>query len=165
MRLYELSAEYERILDLAYAEAVDGEIPESIANQIDVIEADIDQKLAACCRIVRNLEADAEAIKAEVARFHRKKNAAENAVESLKAYMAIHLDKMGMDSRKVDSMFTIALQNSPAAVQVDSLDQVPTTFDKVQPRAIDITAIKDRLKKGESIPGCQLITRKHLRIR
>lgn len=165
MRLYELTAEYEAILEQAFNTATDGEIDGEIALQLDAIEAELDKKLANCCRMVRNMQGIADSLQSEIGRLQTKQKSANRAIESIKDYMQANLEKIGIDKRKVDDLFTVSIQASPPAVSVDDLDAVPNEFDKEPARVIDKTLIRVALQAGREIPGCTLVQSKHLRIK
>ena len=56
MRLYELTSEWRRIAEIAFAEMEEGELPADLMQQLAATEGDIDAKLAACCRIVKEMD-------------------------------------------------------------------------------------------------------------
>ncbi len=165
MRLYELTAEYEAIADAAFNTAENGEISTELSQQLDAIESAIDDKLAACCRIVKNLQGIADATNSEVQRLKDKQQSANKAIERIKDYMQTSLEILGTDKRKVDDLFTLSIQASPPAVNVENIDQVPNEFDKEPVRVIDKTLIRVALQSGRDVPGCALVQSKHLRIR
>lgn len=165
MHLYELTTTYAAVLDRAYDLAEDGEIPAGIVAELDALEGDIDTKLSGCCRMVKALSAMAHANAEEAKRLTQRAKAAEHGVSQIKDYMQHNMESMGWDKRKVDELFTVALQNSPPSVVVEDLDAVPVEFDRVQERVIDKTAIKAAIQAGKEVPGCSLIQTKHLRIR
>jgi SMC interacting uncharacterized protein involved in chromosome segregation len=165
MKLYELTAEYEVIAELAFNTADNGEVNSELAEKLDAIETKIDEKLASCCRMVKNMQGIEEALKSEINRLQSKQRSAAKAVESIKDYMQTNMEQLGIDSRKVDSMFTVSIQASPPAVAVEDMDQVPNEFDKEPARVIDKTAIRLALQAGKQVPGCTLVQSKHLRIK
>jgi phage host-nuclease inhibitor protein Gam len=166
MRLYELADRYLQIAELAFEECDDdGAIDAELARMLSQIQCDIDSKLAAICRVVRDLELSAEMAKAEAARLSLKRQRAERHAERLKDYMKATLEELGEKKRKVDPIFTVSVQNNPPAVKVTDFDAVPHDFDKELPRQIDLQRIKDILKNGDPVVGCELVQGTHLRIR
>ena len=166
MRLYELTDRYLQIADLAFAESdEDGAIDRDLAKMLSSLQDSIDHKLGAICRIVKELELSAEVAKAESKRILAIHHRAEVHAERLKQYMKDSLEQLGERKRKVDDLFTIAIQNNPPAVRVVDLDSVPHDFDKELPRQVDLQRIKDILKNGDPVDGCELVQGTHLRIR
>ena len=166
MRLYELTDRYLQIADLAFEGSdEDGAIDRDLARMLSSLQDDIDHKLGAICRIVRELETNAEAAKNEATRLRTKQAQAELHAERLKEYTKQCLEQLGERKRKVDDIFTVAIQNNPPAVRVVDLDAVPHDFDKELPRQVDLQRIKDILRNGDPVDGCELVQGTHLRIR
>lgn len=166
MRLYEIAEAYLRLSDeLIDTMDEEGAVDPDVAARFQAIEGDFKAKLSACCRMVRNLEAMEEAYKAEANRLTAKKQAAERRVSSLKAYMLDTMRTLGETKIKADDIFTVAIQQSNPSVRVDSLDAIPSIFDKVQDRQVRISDILVELKAGSVIPGVSLVRGSHVRIR
>lgn len=165
MRLYELTDQWRTIAEIAFAEAEDGELPVDLMTQLSAIEGDIDHKLAACCRIVKEMDASKEAFATEASRLKLKASRCEAHADSLKAYMKGQMEACDFTKREVDSLFTVAIQNSPPSVRVNNLDAVPSSWDVPQDRKIDLRGIKDAIKAGVEVPGCEIVQGTHLRIR
>lgn len=165
MRLYELTEQWRQIAEIAFAEMDDGELPADLMEQLATCEGNIDQKLAACCRIVKEMEASKEAFAAEASRLRTKASRCESHADSLKAYMKSQMEACDFSKREVDSIFTVSIQKSPPSLVVSNLDDVPTTWDVPQERRIDSRGIKDAIKAGAIVPGCEVVCGTHLRIR
>lgn len=166
MRLYELTEAYRTLADLAFAESdEDGAIGQDFVAVLSNLTDDIDTKLAALCRLVRELEQTEAAAKSEAMFFRDKASRAGVAVERLKAYMKENLESIGEKKRKVDDVFTVAIQNNPPGLDVFDLNAVPKSFDLPTVRVVDKDKIKTLLKAGTEIPGCVLTNGTHLRIR
>jgi len=165
--LYELTEQYQLLSDLAFG-AMDDETGALEADFVAVLsnlEGDIKDKLAALCRVVRQLEATEAAAKFESQFFAKKAQYAGRATDRLKTYMKDNLESLGEKKLKVDDVFTVAIQSNPPGVDVFDLDLVPREFDRPSERIVDKTAIKDLLKAGQRVPGCLLTNGTHLRIR
>lgn len=165
MRLYELTEQWRQIAEIAFAEMDDGELPADLMEQLATCEGNIDQKLAACCRIVKEMEASKEAFAAEASRLRTKASRCESHADSLKRYMKEQMESCDFTKREVDSIFTVSIQKSPPSLMVNNLDAVPTTWDVPQERKIDSRGIKDAIKAGAIVPGCEVVCGTHLRIR
>lgn len=165
MRLYELTEQWRQIAEIAFAEMYDGELPADLIVQLSAIEGGIDQKLAACCRIVKEMEAANSAFAAEASRLRAKASRCEAHSDSLKRYMKEQMESCDFTTREVDSIFTVSIQKSPPSLVVNNLDAVPTTWDVQQERKIDSRGIKDAIKAGATVPGCEVVCGTHLRIR
>ena len=165
MRLYELTEQWRQIAEIAFSEMDEGELPADLMQQLATCEGDIDQKLAACCRIVKEMEASKEAFAVEASRLRLKASRCDAHGESLKRYMKEQMESCDFSKREVDSIFTVSIQKSPPSLVVSNLDAVPTTWDVPQERRIDSRGIKDAIKAGATVPGCEVVCGTHLRIR
>ena len=163
MKLYELSHEYQDIED-KLATVDNAEDAQSVTAMLDGVTAAIEDKLLAIARVVKNLDAEAEAIKAEQLRLEERRSALVNNVRRLKDYAQQHMEQSGIDRAK-DDLFTVALQNSPPSVQVDNESVIPKDYWRYPAPSVDKRSILDALKSGEEIPGVSLRQSRSLRIR
>lgn len=168
MRLYELTAQWRALADAAIdaADSAEGEIPFDLIAAMSVIDGQVDDKLAGCCRVLKEIEAARDAFKKESLRLSARATSCDNHSESLKKYMKDQMELCGWDKRKVDDLFTVAIQkNSMPSVELLDLDAIPHSWDKPQERQVDVTGIRDALKAGISVPGAELKFGTHLRVR
>ena len=167
MQLYKLTEQYRILTDLAFESADDetGALEQDFVGVLSSLTDDIDTKLSQLCRVVRELEQAEAAAKNEAAFLAKKSRAASNAVDRLKSYMKDNLQAIGETKRKVDSVFTVAIQANPPGLDVYDLNAVPTDYDLPSERRVDSARIKGLLKAGSPVPGCCLTNGTHLRIR
>jgi len=166
MRLYEIADKWNELADIAFSNVdEDGEMPKDIVAEMQQVEAAFDEKLSACCRIVKNLEATADACDNEMKRLRSVRDARNANSSKLKEYIKDTLEKLGEKKRQVDGLFTVSIQMNPPSVAVLNLDEVPSEFDKVFERTLELSRIKDALKQGKNVPGVELTQGSHLRIR
>lgn len=167
MRLYELADKWNAVSDrlLDSIDDDDGTVSPDVAAELTQVESDLREKFAACCRMIRNLEAFSEGLENEYRRLRAKADRATKRVDSLKQYVKQCLETVGEKKFVVDEVFTLAIQNNPPSVELLNLDAVPTSYDKPQERQVSITMIRDDLKRGVDVPGVRLVQGTHLRIR
>lgn len=164
--LYDIAAEFEALADRAFSFAEEGEVPSDLCAELDAIEAEFEDKVAACCRMIKSFDAHAAVVKREADRLADRHKALANASERLQQYVFDMMTAVGKDVCEPDELFTVRIQNnSQPSVEIEDLAAVPVNFDKQQDRVVDKTAIRDQLKKGVPVPGCRLVQGKHLRIR
>lgn len=158
MTVYELTqaaADLQQLLE-------DGVIDEQIFN--DTLEAMlIDEKVDSVCKVIRNLEAQAAAIKEEEKRLADKRKVAENGVKRLKNSL-LEL-AMTMKDRKVKgTLFTVSVGTSKS-VEIFNEEWIPESYLIPQPPAIDKKSIGEAIKAGTVIPGAQLKVSEWVRIK
>ena len=92
MYLYELTDEYLKLLDAIDA----GEIPdEAIEDTLAGIEGEIDEKIDSLACIVKELNAEASAIREEEKTLAERRKAKENKAERLKDYIRQSMEASG----------------------------------------------------------------------
>lgn len=163
MTLYELSTQY-RALEEALGTMDDAEQVQSALDEMNALGETIQDKALGIARVLKNLQSDADAIKAEEQRFAARRKAIENNLARLKAYAVEMLDAAGIDSAK-DQLFTVKVQDSPPSVDLYDPEKLPDTYYvPVEPR-VDKRAILDDLKSGKDVPGAAIMRTRSLRVR
>ena len=148
MTLYEMTEQAREL----YALLESGEIDDqTFADTLDAIGSE--EKTNSYCKIIRQLQADAEALKAEIDRLTAKKKAAEVAVERMKAAL---LDFALASGGKVRTeLFSVGTRTTQSA-DIINPDAIPAAYRIAQPDKISKAEILKALKAGESIPGAKL---------
>lgn len=164
MTIYELAAQYEGFARLVE----DGDIPdEAIADTFALLDAEFDDKADALACIIKELGAEAEAIKAQETALKERRQRKESRAEYLRGLLSESMKRL--DKAKIEtSRNVISFRKSTALVIADEEDFKQRHRDLCQVEEVvkipkkDIT---DRLKAGEEISGAALETRQNLQIR
>jgi len=162
--LYELSTSYKALLDM-YDAAETKEARETIISMLLSGEEAISDKAEAYARIMRNKQAEADALKAEVDRLNAKRKAAENCVERLKGAL--------LDAMRIAETDTIPtsigkwrIQKNPLSCEVIDPDSVPVEFRTPQPDKIEQQKMLKHYKEtGEIISGVEFKQTESIRFR
>lgn len=150
--LYDLSAEYSALLDEYESAETDGEREEVVFKLIGMQDA-ISDKAEAYARIMRNKQAEVDALKSEVERLTEKRKAAENVIDRLKAALLDTMTVTNTDSIQT-SIGKWRKQANPWACEVINADCIPEQYHIKQPDKIDKRALLDMFKNtGEIIDG------------
>lgn len=160
MKLYELSAAYQSLLD-----AIDNEevTPEAIADTLESITDAIETKAEGYAAVIKTLEAESLALKTEKDRLAKRQSAIDAHAKRLKEHLQAELLKV--DIKKVKgSLFTVSIQKNPASLKLDA-DKLPEKYFVPQPPKPDNAKVKEALKNGEVIEGAELVQTESLRIR
>lgn len=167
MKLYEIANEY-----LALVEAIENEeLPEeAVADTLEAITAEIEDKADNIACLMKSLNAEAEAIREEEKRLAKRRQAKERVAERLKGYISETLQRAGIASvetarnkitfRKSESVeindevfFKWANENG----RFDLLSYSAPTANK--------TEIKKTLKEGAGIEGAVLRINQNIQIK
>ena len=163
MKLYEIDARIEACVKLDENRVVDTETGEIIdLEALAALEMERDKKIENLGCWYKNLLADAEALKAQKAAFAEREKAARNKAESLKSFLSRYLDGKKFETTKVAISF-----RKSEAVEFDSsfIHDVPPDFLKFKEPELDKTAVKKAIKNGETVPGCELVTRQNVQVK
>ena len=85
-------------------------------------------------------------------------------MKNLKEYLYSAMKLTGKEKIKTD-LFSFNIQKNPASVNVISDTDIPEEFLVEMPKQINKKAILEKLKAGETIPGCELQQTTSLRIK
>ena len=150
MNLYEVSEAIETAFNLAI-DPETGEINDDQLILLEALEIERDKKIENIACLIKNLKADAAALKAEKDAFQKRQKQAENKVESLTNYLQSVLngekfttDRCAISFRKTNK---IVLDEGVTVYDIDThfLRMAEPTLDKVE--------IKKALDAGAKIPG------------
>ena len=162
--LYQISDQY--LIDLEKLSELDLD-DQTIADTLESIQGDMQEKCTNVAMWIRNTEALADQIKqAEVSMAQRRK-ALENRAEAVRAYLLANMQRTGIN--KIDSpWFSIALRKNPPSVVVDSVIDLDAKFlrqPETPPPAPDKKAIKEAIERGEVVAGAHLEQTESMRIK
>lgn len=154
MTLYEIDTKIMAIVDEAYDEET-GEIKnEELFEELNDLAQAREDKIEGVACWIKNLNAEAAALKAEKEAFEKRQKAAENKAKSLKAFLQYALHGEKFKTAKV----SISYRRSES-VEVDPGYDITTMDDKwlrVKDPELNKTAIKEALKAGAEIQGVHL---------
>lgn len=165
MKLYEISSVILDVIESGYS--VDEETGEILFEpaDLDALQVERASKLEACALFTKNLQAEADAIKAERDRLDARLKARQRMVDRMKQYILacmLALNDTTFETPKVDmrirrsSFVDVACE--PDALPLDyQRREVTVTADK--------TALKKALQAGERIPGVMMAERESLTIK
>lgn len=161
MTLYEIN---QAILDTIDPET--GEIVD--VDKLSELQMEREQKLEGVALWVKNLNAEAEAYKAEKEAFAEREKAAKNKAESLKKWLSYALNGEKMSTQKVAISF-----RKSESVEIEDEERVITFAQKngrddllrYTAPAVNKTAIKAVIKTGKQIPGAVLVEKQNISIK
>ena len=140
---------------------------QTVADTLDSLSGEFEEKAVAVAQFSRNLEATAAQIKdAETAMATRRK-ALENRADSLKRYLLGAMQTTGIGKIECP-YFRLSVRDNPPAVDVFDAAQVPAEFMATPPPpppVPDKAAIKSAIKAGQDVPGCRLTQSQRLEIK
>lgn len=165
MTLYELTDEMRALLDLLEEESDETE-QEAIQAALECMVFDIAEKAESYGIVIKQLEADAAAVKAEKMRLVKKQAALEHNAARMREALRTAMVTTGQSKIKT-KLFTFGIQARQKAVLDYPVDQIPADFWKIKDPEADMKAVEKALKEGglASCPWAHLETVEALTIR
>ena len=155
MKLYEITDAY---LNLDEVEKTD-----EIIKVLDGIKDEFDKKAENTVKVIRNFEADIQALRDEEKRLANKRKSLEKKKEDLKEYLYFNMERMQV--RKVNAgIFDINIQKNPPSIKILDEATIPDKY-KIASYRIDKKTLKDDIKNGVEIEGAELVQTEGIRIR
>ena len=140
-------------IDQAIMNCVDAETGEIIdTEQLDRLQMERDAKLENVACWIKDLKAEAEALKNEKQALAERQKVAENKMESLKKYLAYALDGKAFKSIRASVSF-----RKSQAVEITDIYKLDENYLRYKEPEADKTAIKEALKAGKTVAGATLV--------
>lgn len=153
MKLYEISEQLRQLSEM------DEIPPEQLQDTLDMISDDFRVKAENVAIVIREIEAQSAALKAEADRMTERKKSLDSKAESLKDYLRFNMEATGIVkvSGKLLSI-TLGAPSEIVAVPENALD-LPDDFQNHSVTA-NKAMIKSALKAGQEIKGCAIMNGK-----
>ncbi|ACO85375.1 siphovirus Gp157 family protein [Clostridium botulinum] len=159
-KLYELTQNYNNLLDLVDNPEVAKEVLEESLNQI---HEEIDIKLENVAKVIKSIEVDAKGLKEEEKRLADRRKSLENRIVNLKEYAENSMRVTGITKIK-GKVFTLGIQKNVPSVEITEEEMIPEEYFITEKKLVkkDILAA---LKEGKEVPGAAIKQTESLRIR
>ena len=152
--LYEISTRFRELSKLA--EDGDEGMADAIADTLEGIEGEFQEKAEAIVMVATNVTRHVAAIDEQIARLQAKKKAVLNKEKSLRSYLKKNMIETGINKIECP-LFTITLAKASQIVEILDQDKLPIDFIKVETKITpDKVAIKKALKDGP-VDGAALV--------
>lgn len=153
MNLYEIENEILNCVDMETGEIVDIE-------KLESLQMERDQKIENIGCWIKNLLADAKALKEEKDNLAARQKSAENKAASLKEYLSSYLNGEKFKTAKV----AISYRKSDS-VDISEGAVIPEEYLKYSDPTPDKIGLKAALKAGEKFPGISIVTSSNIQIK
>lgn len=151
MKLFDIPLEWEAIQEALEAGA--GEMTPELEAQLAALLEAAPEKIDAAACVVKHLEAQADAAKAEAARMAERAGSFTNAADQLRARMLPAVQALGKVKTARFTIFTTTRTTYAVDVRPGvSIAELPDRFVRWRDPEINKSAVKDALKAGEVLP-------------
>ncbi len=165
MKLYEIANDY-----MALMNAIDNdEIPEeALADTLEAITGEIEVKADNIACMLKELDAEIGAIKAEETKLAERRKSKERAYDRLKQYLSDTLVRVGLD--KVETARNKITFRKSESVEVGedfikwAVEHRGDLLTYAEPKA-NKTEIKKALKEGAEIVGAEIVSKMNMQLK
>ena len=145
MKLYEIDQTIMDCIDMESGEIINEEL-------LNNLQMERDAKIENVALWVKELKAEAEALKAEKMAFAERQKVAENKMENLKKWLAYALNGEKFKTVRVSVTF-----RTTDKVEVADISKLDESFLRYKEPEADKDAIKKALKAGQEVAGATLV--------
>lgn len=176
MKFYELAEQYNTVramLDSGVAfteDAQDYDYEQALRDTLDGIGGELEDKAADIAVIIKEMTAEAAALREEEYNLAERRKAKENRVKWLTQYLADNMQAAGL--AKVDRPRATLSFRKSKGVRIDDEEGFILWAEQAgQDRFLNVkttvnkTAIRDALKAGDELPGAVIEERQSLQIK
>lgn len=153
MNLYEIDAAILECVDVETGEIFD-------VDKFEELSLTRDAKVENVCLWIKNLKAEAEALKAEKDAFAQRQKAAENKMESLKRYISGYLEGAKFETARVKVSF-----RKSESLEISEDAHIPDEYMRFKEPEVDKVELKKALKAGMCFDGVSLVQSQNIQIK
>lgn len=143
--LYELTGEYLQLCDMLSDEEENNQV---ILDTLEAIDGELEDKADNYAKLVKNLEADAKAIKTEIERLTQRKQSLEKRADMIKQTLENSMRATGKTKFKT-LLFSFNISKNGGKAPLLLTGEVPEEYRK--PGEPDNQRIREALETGEKL--------------
>ena len=153
MTLYQLDAEFEKLVEASEGRMVNTETGELYDREkVDALDMERDQKRENICFLIKNLTAELKAVGDEKKKFADRESAIKNKLGWWKNYLQLSLNGEKFKTPKIQAYYG----NSTSAVFDGKPENCPAEYLEQQPPKLLTDKARKAMLAGEEIPGWHL---------
>lgn len=153
MNLYQIDEEILGCVDIETGEIFD-------EDKFEELSMERDAKVENICLWIKNLKAEAEALKAEKDAFAQRQKSVETKMESLKRYISNYLEGTPFKSAKVQVSFRKSKQ-----LDIDEGTIIPDEFLRFKEPEVNKTDLKKAIESGLKLEGVRIVENQNIQIK
>ena len=158
--LYKIEQTYLNIVE----QLMNDECTPQLEEALQIAEQDLQTKGIAYANVIKQMDSECDIIDAEIERLTKLKKARQNAIEKLKERIKQAMILFGKDEIKTP-IIKLSFRKSEAVI-VHDLNALPQMFKTIKvTEQPDKAKIKEAIKAGEDVIGCEIITNLNLQIK
>lgn len=157
VKLYDIIESYQMVDAMA-------EDNEALTEYLSSIQDQMDNKINATVRLIKNRELSSAVLEHEIKRLMELKKGNDKAVENIKGFISRAMLDHGIEKIETD-ICKLSFRKSKA-VMIGEVESLPKEFlnEKVTVTPNKV-AIKEAIEAGEVVPGAQIVENMNLQIK
>lgn len=163
--LYELNDEYFNILSEIEIDEETGEVlnEEKLHELLD-LKQNINEKLENISLIIKNLNAEVEAIDTEINILSKRKKQKQNKIDWLKRYLIEQMQRLGQEDFET-AKTRLRISTRPKTL-IDDESLIPKEyFNEKTTYTVSLSKIKEAIENGQTVAGARLIDNPSINIK
>lgn len=166
MKLYELSNEYEQLLEEALAPNDSGELDSKALEELDALKDEIGVKAVAISSYISNLRAEIQGVSEARRSMQERERRLNNRIESLEKYLLENMERCGITEISSSPFFAIKIKKCPPSVEIIDPLLLPLAYiSEKLTTSPNKTKIATDIKSGKMVPGATLIQKNKVEIK
>ncbi len=160
--IYNIQQEYLELISKIIEN--DGVLDEETDLALTINKDQLQSKSESYAYVIKQMDAECDIIDLEIKRLQQCKKVRENAIERLKATLTYAMNTFEVPEIKTP-LIKINFRKSESVIVMD-VNDLPAEYKVVKvTEQADKVKIKDALKKGEQILGCELVINQNIQIK
>lgn len=144
--------------------ADDPDVEEEVwADTLEGLDGEIEIKADAYAVVIDEIKAKVEKYKKEIDRLSSMKKSCDNAIERMKKSLEGMMIATGKTKFATD-FHKFGIQKNPASLVINDESKIPLEFLIIK-EEINKSALKEAIKAGQVVEGCEMVQTEGLRIR
>ena len=162
MTLYELTGEWQQVLSMME----DPDVPEeAVRDTLEGLSGEIEEKADGYAKVMRQLQAEAEAIEKEEERLNDRRDMIMDNISRMKKALMESMKATGKTKFKT-TLFSFGIRKAgQKRLVIDHEEAVPDKYWKQPPKVIDTKMLKADLASGDMVGVAHLEQSEYLSIR
>jgi hypothetical protein len=162
MNLYEINDKLSKLLQSTEFDEETGELLPEFEEKLATLKLVKEEKVLHCARAIKNLTADADALKNEINALTARRKRTERTIEAIRNYLSSTIP----GEKYSDSTAEIGWRKS-VTVNVTDEAIIPHEFCRHIPERFeaDKICIKNAIGSGMKINGCELVEKLNLQVK
>src|SRR5258708_30784061 len=153
--LYTIANEYQE----AATRLAELDLPEEVVKDtLEGLAGDLETKSTNVAMFVRNLEATAEKMGDAINDIAKRQGMILARAERVRAYLKENMERVQITKIECP-YFVLSIQKNPPSVKIIDAGVIPDEYKRIPPipePTPDKSKIKEALKAGTAVPGCEL---------